>query len=57
MARMFAAGFRTAAFAILLCLIPVSGVAAQSPAPVTAQAAPAAQHAGGEANLVLPDLG
>src|SRR5687768_7275368 len=42
---------------LVLCLAAVPA-AAQAPAPAPAQQAPAAPHVpGGEANLVLPDLG
>src|SRR5688572_29232971 len=47
----------TALLAVLLMLIPAAAAlsAAQPAQQETAQAAP--RHAGGEANLVLPDLG
>jgi K(+)-stimulated pyrophosphate-energized sodium pump len=49
---------RTLALLAALVVMPaaMSVVHAQAPAPETAQAAAPAQHSGGEANLVLPDL-
>src|SRR5688572_13915853 len=49
---------RVVPFAVALMLSLTAGVvAAQPPEPAQAQATPAAHAAGGEANLVLPDLG
>jgi K(+)-stimulated pyrophosphate-energized sodium pump len=59
MASVFRVRLRAAALAVLLCLVSVAPtLAAQPPAPVGgAPGAAPVQHAGGEANLVLPDLG
>jgi len=60
MASVFPVRLRACALAALLCLVSaVPAVAAQAgvpSAPTTQEAVPV-QHAGGEANLVLPDLG
>ncbi|HJR59389.1 MAG TPA: sodium-translocating pyrophosphatase, partial [Vicinamibacterales bacterium] len=54
----FTVRLRAAALAVLLFVSAAPALAAQAPAPPAAtQAAPPQQHAGGEANLVLPDLG
>jgi K(+)-stimulated pyrophosphate-energized sodium pump len=45
------------AFLIVGASVTSATAQAGNPAQVPAQTAPAAQHAGGEANLVLPDLG
>ena len=58
MATDSSAALRTAAVWVMLCLGALApGLAAQGTQAAATQAAPAAQHAGGEANLVLPDLG
>src|SRR5215207_7465641 len=60
MASVFPVRLRACAFAALLCLVsvlPAAAAQAEVPSAQTAQAAAPAQHAGGEANLVLPDLG
>jgi K(+)-stimulated pyrophosphate-energized sodium pump len=57
MASVFPVRLRAAALAVLLCLVAAPVAYAQSPAPAAAQPAAQVQHAGGEANLVLPDLG
>ena len=60
MASVFPVRLRACALAALLCLVSaLPAVAAQTevPAAQTTQEAAPAQHAGGEANLVLPDLG
>jgi K(+)-stimulated pyrophosphate-energized sodium pump len=46
-----------AAALLLVALVAPAAVAAQSAPPPAPQAQEAARHAGGEANLVLPDLG
>jgi K(+)-stimulated pyrophosphate-energized sodium pump len=59
MASVFSVRLRACALAALLCLVsalPATAAQADVPSAQTTQAAPA-QHAGGEANLVLPDLG
>jgi K(+)-stimulated pyrophosphate-energized sodium pump len=59
MASVFPVRLRACALAALLCLASVMPAAVQADvqsAQTTQEAAPA-QHAGGEANLVLPDLG
>jgi K(+)-stimulated pyrophosphate-energized sodium pump len=59
MASVFPVRLRACALAALLCLVsalPATAAQADVPSAQTTQAAPA-QHAGGEANLVLPDLG
>ena len=48
---------RLVPFGVALLLSLASVAAAQPPEPAQAQATPAAHAAGGEANLVLPDLG
>jgi K(+)-stimulated pyrophosphate-energized sodium pump len=54
MGGLFSASVRTAVVAAACVLSTGIGLAAQSPA---GGALPSVQHAGGEANLVLPDLG
>jgi K(+)-stimulated pyrophosphate-energized sodium pump len=59
MASVFPVRLRACTLAALLCLVsalPATAAQADVPSAQTTQAAPA-QHAGGEANLVLPDLG
>jgi K(+)-stimulated pyrophosphate-energized sodium pump len=46
-----------AVLAFLLLLVSAAPVSAQPPTPAPTPPAAAVQHAGGEANLVLPDLG
>jgi K(+)-stimulated pyrophosphate-energized sodium pump len=59
MASVFPVRLRACALAALLCLSALPALAAQAgvPSAQTTQEAAPVQHAGGEANLVLPDLG
>jgi K(+)-stimulated pyrophosphate-energized sodium pump len=57
MASVFPVRLRAAALAVLLCLVAAPVAHAQTSAPAATQPAAPVQHAGGEANLVLPDLG